>query len=172
MCIRDSIRWARFGAPLRFKFKHASANRTESSSIIVEASAGSFNGYGEACPRPYVTGETEKSVIAFLRDYGEDWISSIRSIDSLRARLKAEKDLIDSNPAAFAALEIALLDLLAQEQGLSIESLIGLPALTGNIQYSAIVGDSSPLKTRAQALVYRLAAVSYTHLTLPTILLV
>ncbi|MCH2060415.1 MAG: hypothetical protein MK183_07285 [Verrucomicrobiales bacterium] len=151
------IRWARFNAPLRFQFKHASANRTKSSSIIVEASSGSFRGYGEACPRPYVTGETERSVIAFLRDYGEDWISSIRSIESLRARLQDEKDLIDRNPAAFAALEIALLDLLAQEQGLSVETLIGLPALSGKIQYSAIVGDSSPLKTRAQALVYRLA---------------
>ena len=81
-------------------------------------------------------------------------------MDSLRERLRAEEDLIDRNPAAFSALEIALLDVLGQEQGISIEALLGLPSLTDNIQYSAVVGDSSPLKTRAQAFIYRLAGFS------------
>lgn len=152
----SSIRWVSFTAPLRFNFKHASANRSESSSIIVEVRAGPFRGYGEACPRSYVTGETEESVIAFLNEHGEDWINSIKSIDALRERLQAEEALIDKNPAAFSALEIALIDVLAQEQEMSIEALLGLPGLNDNIQYSAVVGDSSPLKTRAQAFIYRL----------------
>ena len=42
------IRWRRFITPLRFKFKHASADRAASSSIIVEINDGEFRGYGEA----------------------------------------------------------------------------------------------------------------------------
>ena len=152
----SGIRWVRFTAPLRFNFKHASANRSESSSIIVEVKAGPFSGYGEACPRSYVTGETEESAIVFLKKYGEDWINSIKSIDALRERLRAEEDLIDKNPAAFSALEIALIDVLAQEKKISVEALLELPDLNDNIQYSAVVGDSSPFKTRAQAFIYRL----------------
>ncbi|HAN83407.1 MAG TPA: hypothetical protein DCQ59_09315, partial [Verrucomicrobiales bacterium] len=152
----DSLRWAKFNAPLRFKFKHASANRTASSSIIVEAKLGQFIGYGEACPRSYVTSETEESVISFLRTHGEDWIKSINSIEALRKKIHTEKELINQNPAAFSALEIAFLDALAQEQKISIECLLGLRELNDNLHYSAIVGDSSPFKTRAQSLIYKL----------------
>lgn len=155
--MNSGIRWARFSNPLRFKFKHASANRAESSSIIVELVSGSCRGYGEACPRPYVTGETEASVIACLEQNGKDWIYSISSIDALRERLQAEKELVDRNPAAYAALEMASLDLLGQKQGCSVESLLGLPSLAENIKYSAVVGDGSPLKTRLQSLIYRAA---------------
>ena len=150
------LRWAKFNAPLRFKFKHASANHTDSSSIIVEAKLGQFIGYGEACPRSYVTGETEESVIRYLGNHGEDWIKSINSIETLRKKIHMEKGLIDQNPAAFSALEIALLDALSQEQKTSIESLLGLPELNDSIQYSAIVGDSSPFKTRVQSFIYKL----------------
>lgn len=150
------LRWAKFNAPLRFKFKHASADHTDSSSIIVEVKLGQFIGYGEACPRSYVTGETEESVIRYLRNHGEDWIKSINSIETLRKKIHTEKKLIDQNPAAFSALEIALIDALSQEQKTSIERLLGLPELNDSIQYSAIVGDSSPFKTRVQSLIYNL----------------
>ena len=122
--MKSGIRWARFSNPLRFKFKHASANRAESSSIIVELVSGSCRGYGEACPRPYVTGETEASVIACLEQNGNDWLHSISSVEALRERLRAEKELVDRNPAAYAALEMASLDLLGQKQGCSVESLL------------------------------------------------
>ena len=64
------IKWRRFITPLRFKFKHASADRAASSSIIVEINDGEFRGYGESCPRSYVTGETEESVTQFLDQHG------------------------------------------------------------------------------------------------------
>ena len=75
--MNSGIRWARFSNPLRFKFKHASASHAESSSIIVELVSGSCRGYGEACPSPYVTGDTEASVIACLEQNGKDWLHSI-----------------------------------------------------------------------------------------------
>ena len=104
------IKWKRFITPLRFKFKHASADRAASSSIIVEINDGEFRGYGEACPRSYVTGETEESVTQFLNQHGKDWTNSINSVDALKEKIEAEEKLINENPAAFSALEIALLE--------------------------------------------------------------
>ena len=88
------IRWARLVFPLRFNFKHAAAKRSKSSSILVEIKAGPFRGYGEACPRPYVTGETEESVVAFLEKYGSEWVKSVKCIETLRNRVREEEDLI------------------------------------------------------------------------------
>lgn len=150
------IRWARLVFPLRFNFKHAAAKRSKSSSILVEVKAGPFRGYGEACPRPYVTGETEESVVAFLEKYGSEWVKSVRCIETLRNRVREEEDLINKNPAAFSALEVALIDILAQEQNVPVETLLQLPLLKGHFQYSAVLGDSSPLKTCALACIYRL----------------
>lgn len=150
------IRWRRFITPLRFKFKHASADRAASSSIIVEINDGEFRGYGEACPRSYVTGETEESVTQFLDQHGKDWANSIHSIESLKEKIEAEEKIINRNPAAFAALEIALLEFFSQRENIPIEGLLKLPLLSDDIQYSAVVGDSGPFKTRAQSLIYHL----------------
>lgn len=150
------IKWRRFITPLRFKFKHASADRAASSSIIVEINDGEFRGYGEACPRSYVTGETEESVTQFLNQHGKDWTNSINSVDALKEKIEAEEKLINRNPAAFSALEIALLELFSQKEHVPIEGLLELPLLSDDIQYSAVVGDSGPFKTRAQSLVYHL----------------
>jgi L-alanine-DL-glutamate epimerase-like enolase superfamily enzyme len=49
---------------------------------------------------------------------------------------------IDRNPAAWCALELALLDLLAREQGQPVEALLGLPPLRGPFRYTAVLGDA------------------------------
>ena len=103
-----------------------------------------------------MTGETEESVVAFLEKYGFEWVKSVRCIETLRNRVREEEDLINKNPAAFSALEVALIDILAQEQNVPVETLLQLPLLTGHFQYSAVLGDSSPLKTCALACIYRL----------------
>ena len=48
--------------PLKMTFRHASAARTHGESLWVEAVRGEHRGYGEGCPRPYVTEETRESV--------------------------------------------------------------------------------------------------------------
>ena len=52
------------------------------------------------------------------------------------------RESIDANPAAFCALELALLDALAGEQGVSVERLLGFPDLSGTFRYTAVIGDS------------------------------
>lgn len=53
--------------PFKVPFRHASAERAETSSVWLKAvSESGITGYGESCPRPYVTGETLATVHAFF----------------------------------------------------------------------------------------------------------
>ncbi len=129
-------------------FKHASAERLKSCSLWVEASRGGFTGFGEGCPRPYVTGEDLKSAI--------DWSESIKLLveglvhqasDLKRWHLEYS-DLIDAHPAAWCAIELALLDLFAREEEKTVEELLGLSPVKGPFQYSAVITAGSTAKVR------------------------
>ncbi len=141
-----SLRVGRFPVPFKFAFKHASARRASAENVIVIVeSAGDLHGIGEGCPRSYVTGETTESAFDFLRAHRDVLLETIASVDDLRQWVAAHEAEIDQNPAAFCAVELALLDLFAKEAGRSMESLLGLPDLHGSFRYSAILGDSNPL---------------------------
>ena len=129
--------------PFRAVFRHASASRTQAENLIVAAYSDSGEvGYGEGCPRQYVTGETVESGAAFIRKYAGSIIVSVTDLQSLRAWADAQREVIDRNPAAFCAIEIAALDLLGKTGATPIEELLGLPRLTGRFPYSAVLGDS------------------------------
>ena len=132
-----------FPVPFRAVFRHASASRARAENIIVAAYATSGEvGYGEGCPRDYVTGETVESAAAFIRKYASSIIDSVTDTQRLREWTDAQRDVIDRNPAAFCAMEIAALDLLGKTRAAPIEELLGLPRLTGRFPYSAVLGDS------------------------------
>ena len=114
--------------PFRTTFRHASAERSETASVWVEARSEGFVGYGESCPRPYVTGETTESARAFFADFHESLRQDIVDLDSLRKWMTTHADAIDTNPAAWCAVELALLDLLAKITGQTVESLLSLPS--------------------------------------------
>ena len=50
--------------------------------------------------------------------------------------------VIDRDPAAWCAVELAYLDLFAREQGESVEQTLSLPAISGVFRYTTVVGDS------------------------------
>ena len=53
--------------PFKVSFKHSSAERSRSQSILVAARSASGNiGLGEGCPREYVTHETVESAFVFF----------------------------------------------------------------------------------------------------------
>lgn len=132
---------ARVAIPLRRPFRHAAAVHTSTAGVWVEArSARGAVGYGEACPRPYVTGEDLGTVRAFFLRHRADLCARIGGVGDLIAWSEAHRDAIDRNPAAWCAIELALLDLLAKEAGRSVESLLGLPELQRSFRYSAVVG--------------------------------
>jgi L-alanine-DL-glutamate epimerase-like enolase superfamily enzyme len=136
-----SLRLHALRIPFRVSFKHASAERRVTQSVLVVArSAEGMSGYGEGCPREYVTGETDVSVFAFFEQHREDIQGQVTDLGSLQEWSRNHAHAIDQNPAAWCAIEMALLDLLARHNGQPVEALLGLPALEGPFAYSAVLG--------------------------------
>ena len=140
------IQWlevSSFPVPFRAVFRHASASRAQAENLIVAACSDSGNvGYGEGCPRQYVTGETVDGGAAFIREHAHSIIENVTDVESLRAWIDAHREAIDRNPAAFCAIEISMLDLMGRTAAVSVEELLGMPRLTGRFPYSAVLGDS------------------------------
>lgn len=140
--------------PFRVSFKHASAERTTTETVIAEAhSENGMIGYGEGCPRSYVTGESIESCMDFMASHHQS-IVSIDSIDSLRAFVSATQPAIDKNPAAWCAIETAILDSLGKLEEKSIEAVIGIPEIQGSFHYTAVLGVSNPKVFAAQLAQY------------------
>jgi L-alanine-DL-glutamate epimerase-like enolase superfamily enzyme len=131
--------------PFTTSFRHASAERRSTSSVWAETrSTDGLTGYGEACPRPYVTGETIETVRTFVSRHQASVCQEVVDLESLRAWMGRYREELDRNPAAWCAVEIAVLDLLGKQRAQSLEALLSLPALTGRFRYSAVVGDAEP----------------------------
>jgi L-alanine-DL-glutamate epimerase-like enolase superfamily enzyme len=141
--------------PFKTTFRHAAAERSETASVWVEARSAGCVGYGESCPRPYVTGETNESARSFFAAHHESLCLDVVDLESLRGWMAAHITAIDRNPAAWCAVELALLDLLGKSTGQAVESLLSLPALTGPFHYTAVLGDSSEAAFSATAHAYR-----------------
>ena len=132
-----------FPVPFRAVFRHASATRAQAENLIVAAFSDSgLVGYGEGCPRHYVSGETVESGAEFIRKHSGSFAASVTDARSLRDWADGHRQTIDQNPAAFCAMEIAALDLLGKTRGVPVEELLALPRLTGRFPYSAVLGDS------------------------------
>lgn len=138
------FRVAAFTYPVPFKvvFRHASASRDRAENLIVAAHAGGMVGYGEGCPRDYVSGETVASGVAFIRANARAMLGDVEDVSSLRAWIADHADAIDENPAAFCALETAVLDLLGRTSGKCIEELLGMPRPRTAFKYSAVLGNA------------------------------
>jgi len=146
-----SINAAPLSIPFKQAFKHASAQRSETQTLWVRVQSEQGNqGCGESCPREYVTGETLTGAQAFVRAHETDWQSSLSDLASLQRWVDAHETDIDAHPAAWSAVELALLDLLGKEAGVPIERLLGLQELTGRFEYTAVLGDASPQAFEAQ----------------------
>jgi len=127
--------------PFKVNFKHALANRFKTESILVSAKSFSENiGYGEGCPRTYVTNESVDTALNFIRDY-KNQILGISTLQDLKSFIEINKKVIDINPAAWCAVELALLDLLGKESQQSVEKLLRFPRLRSKFKYTAVIGD-------------------------------
>lgn len=142
------LNFSELRVPLKMTFRHASAERTHGESLWVEATRDGLRGYGEGCPRPYVTGETRASVRAWLGEHGDRITADCTSLDALRAWSVEHEAEVDASPSAWCAVEMALLDLFAQEQATSVEELLGLKPPGGPHRYTAVLGNDERWKTR------------------------
>jgi L-Ala-D/L-Glu epimerase / N-acetyl-D-glutamate racemase len=137
----------RFG--FRQPFVHHLAARRESRSLVVRVRLDDGTvGHGEALPRPYLTGETEDSVLAALAGplaalargwSAADLPSVARAVGSDEARAACLR-----TPAAFCGLELALLDAAGRRTGRPATDVLG-PVLRRELPYDgAVVGILPP----------------------------
>jgi L-alanine-DL-glutamate epimerase-like enolase superfamily enzyme len=102
-----------------------------------------------------VTGETLESAQAFFARHQASLVAGVADLDSLGAWMSAHPGAIDASPAAWCAIELAILDLLAKEAGRTVEALLALPPLAGRFQYTAVLGDMPADAFEATAARYR-----------------
>ena len=147
--------------PFRSTFKHASASRAQTAAVWVRARADSGStGYGEGCPRSYVTGESVETALQFIAAQQSRIESEVTDLSALQGFVRRERALIDAHPAAWCAVELALLDLFARERSISVEALLNLPAPPPRCRYSAVLGDADAAVFAQQLARYR--AVGFT----------
>ena len=156
-----SLKIAPLEIPLRSSFKHHSAERKTTQAVLVTAesapgspeSATGLVGMGEGCPREYVTGESVATCLDFFARY-HDELAACEGPEALARWADGHEGLIDKNPAAWCAMELALLDLFSKERSQSVEKTLGVPELAGSFAYTAVLGDSVPEVYQAQARKY------------------
>lgn len=122
MIIKDILLYKQ-NIPLKTPFKTALRQVKELSSIIVEIITDTANlGYGAASPTAAITGETVPSIICAINDYIKPAIINKKLDISLNKNISLA---IAHNTSAKAAAEMALYDLLAQEEGLPLFKYLG-----------------------------------------------
>ena len=123
-------------------FSHSLKTGDSAANVIAEVvcHGDGPKGYGEAAPRPYVTGETPQSVLTRLMlliqrpDFPWD-LEDISQIRAFVAALPADK----TQNAALCAIETALLDALGKSQGVSILEYFPKSHRTDNVVYGAAI---------------------------------
>jgi len=128
--------------PMRQSVRHALAERNVARNILVAAHDEKGGvGWGECCPRPYVTGETIDSV---KQDLSTTILPSLlgRELTSFEEAVDLLVPLLDSmarnQQAAFCAAELAVLDLAGNRFGTSAGMVLG-PVQTPQVRYSGVI---------------------------------
>jgi L-alanine-DL-glutamate epimerase-like enolase superfamily enzyme/pimeloyl-ACP methyl ester carboxylesterase len=137
-----SIRFMVLRLPLKLTVRHAAASRKEGESLWVCAKRGGFVGFGEGCPRDYVTGETMETCSEWLLQYKTEIEARCLSLHHLQKWSLEHALLIDKVPSAWCAVECALLDLFAREKGSSVESMLRQVGPVARYCYTAVLSDT------------------------------
>jgi L-alanine-DL-glutamate epimerase-like enolase superfamily enzyme/pyrroloquinoline quinone (PQQ) biosynthesis protein C len=150
----------RLAIPFHQTFRHSAQSRAESDAVIVRVKdTGGEVGYGEALPRPYVTGEDANSMIAQLRGrlapaiFARAWAPGWDMFDDLNSVYsdwtRSEVQSVTAWNAAFCAVELALLDWSLRCGNTSLADF--LPAARNEVVYSGVISSDNPTEAASQA---------------------
>lgn len=146
--------------PFHQAFHHATQSREESDAVIVRVkSANGLIGYGEALPRPYVTGEITASMIAHVREqlapriFSQSWTAGWATFDLLNSChaewTRSDDSTVTAWNAAFCAVELALLDWSLRSLSCSLADF--LPPARNEVVYSGVISSDNPTEAAALA---------------------
>ena len=155
--------------PLRIPFTqtfiHSKMSRTTSDAVVVRIrGSDGLRGYGEALPRPYVTGEDVASMVDVLRselapailklnlDSGTDALDQINAFMEASASVQPPRSDVVAWNATLCAVELALLDWTFKRSGESIADWLG-PA-RDHVVYTGVIDATDPEAAGAVAARY------------------
>ena len=148
-----SVRVFRPRLPFRLRFSHHQADRRESRPVVLEiALDDGTKGFGEAQPRAYVTGETEASVLEAVQGELARWLIAQEApgLGMAAALLAGDRagHLRAAMPAAFCAVDLALLDAAGKQSGRSAAEVLGDVRRLDRPSDGAVVGIMAPAALR------------------------
>lgn len=130
-----------FSIPFKFSFKHTAKTRFQTESLFVKVQDGAVIGFGESCPRFYVTGErkfsSKDNIVQFLKNRRPPF--SIEEVLSWREEFYQK---FPKQYAAWCAVELAGLDFLSKRGKKSIFNFLNCSSLQIP-KYSAVIGIDS-----------------------------
>lgn len=138
--------------PFRRAFAHAlNAHHASRPQLIRVSLTGGEVGWGEAQPREYVTGETICSVRDTVRALSECWHGiEVSSLESAAMLLRGSLYRTTA-PAAFAGVELALLDAVGRAEKRNVTEVLG-PIDTESLVYDGAVLGFLPASAFGMAL--------------------
>ncbi len=140
--------------PFKGKFSHSLKSRSNSDSIIVSITSNSgVTGYGEAVPRPYVTGESVSMCIEHIVNVllprvinktmpelnGTSSLELLSDINKLIQDTKSDRTI--NYNASIAAVETACIDVILKNSNKSFASILSPKMNT--VTYSSIISSGS-----------------------------
>lgn len=150
--------------PMRMSVEHTLAKRTRARNVLVKVSGdGGEVGWGECCPREYVTGESVESVREDLARKLLPRLVGRELADLAEAEahlLQLLSDVPRSGQAAFCAAELAVLDLAGRGTGVSAGDVLG-PVATEKVRYSGVIATEDLDTIREQCALMRKFAVGH-----------
>ena len=131
-------------------FRISRAVQHTSPNVIVQINHNGYTGYGEAAPDEYY-GESQETVLACITLFAGNLGDDPFAIEDVMNRLEK---IIRRNPAARAAADMALYDLVGKMLGVPLYKLLGLNAAhTPNTSFT--LGIDSPSEMAKKALAAR-----------------
>lgn len=122
-----AVRYRTLEIPLKIQFKQSNNSGTaHSASLLLELdTADGHTGYGECCPRMYVTGESMHRVMHDLKLIQDDLLQlDIPSYADLLKQFEQWHKLVGIGPSITCAIELAWLDAWSRSRHTAIPKLL------------------------------------------------
>jgi len=129
--------------PLKKPFVTSRATQTFANIVIVRIRDNEgTEGFGEADPRPHITGETLESTTYALRNYLAPAFKGIEFEHVAQVHNVMDR-ILELNPSAKSAVDMAIYDLIGKSRGLPVYELIG-GKIKNELRLNAWCGITDP----------------------------
>ncbi|TCP39172.1 muconate cycloisomerase [Tamaricihabitans halophyticus] len=135
----------------RSTFRFGTTDRSTSPNVVVLIRTDDgVTGYGEACPVPAFTSETQASIVELVEQRISPALSGLDPRNRIALLAELHK-ILRFAPFTIAAVDTALLDLVGRASGLPVHALLGGAFRTRTEVHGSVGWDADPAKVAATA---------------------